>query len=110
MVPARHPLLDGDKDKVLLLVPIQERMRSGKHSAIGRDLELKNCRRPFGPQPQVCWTFVVSLRFLRALPSKAGLFTGCWKGVGSESSALRHDPRARLHSRVVGEAQKENGC
>ena len=29
VVPARHPLLDGDKDKVLLLVPIQERMRSG---------------------------------------------------------------------------------
>ena len=110
MVPARHPLLDGDKDQVLLLVPIQERMRSGKHSAIGRDLELKNYRRPFGPQPQVCWTFVMSLRFLRALPSKAGLFTGCWKGVGSESSAVRLDPRARLHSRVIADAQKKSAC
>ena len=68
VVPARHPLLDGVKDQVLLLDPVQERMRSGKHSAIGRDLELKNCRRPFGPQPQVCWTFVMCLRFLRALP------------------------------------------
>ena len=28
----------------------------------------QNYRRPFGPQPQVCWTFVMSLRFLRALP------------------------------------------
>ena len=57
-----------------------------------------------------CWTFVMSLRFLRALPSKAGLFTGCWKGVGSESSALRLDPRARLHSRVIADAQKKSAC
>ena len=68
VVALRHPLLDGHTDQVLLCVPVQERMRSGKHSAIGRDIRLQNYRRPFGPQPQVCWTFVMSLRFLRALP------------------------------------------
>ena len=68
VVALRHPLLDGDTDQVLLRVTVQERMQSGKHSAIGRVLRLQNYRRPFGPQPQVCWTFVMSLRFLRALP------------------------------------------
>ena len=68
VVALRHPLLDGDTHTVLVRVPIQERMRSGKHSAIGRDTGFQNYRRPFGPQPQVCWTFVMSLRFLRALP------------------------------------------
>ena len=110
MVALRHPLLDGDTHTVLVRVPIQERMRSGKHSAIGRDIGLEIHRRPFGPQTQICWTFVMSLLFLRALPLKAGLITRCWKGVSSGSSALRLDPRARLHSRVVGDAQKRNGC
>ena len=41
---------------------------NSKHSAIGRDPGFQNYRRPFGPQPQVCRTFVMSLRFLRALP------------------------------------------
>ena len=68
VVALRHPLLDGHTFVVMESVPAKEWERSGKHSAIGRDLELKNYRRPFGPQPQVCWTFVMSLRFLRALP------------------------------------------
>ena len=68
VVALRHPLLDGHTDQVLLCVPVQERMRSGKHSARNRYPEFRIFRRPFGPQPQVCWTFVMSLRFLRALP------------------------------------------
>ena len=68
VVALRHPLLDGRTLYAMESAPIQERMRSGKHSAIGRDIRLQNYRRPFGPQPQVCWTFVMSLRFLRALP------------------------------------------
>ena len=68
VVALRHPLLDGRTLYAMESAPIQERMRSGKHSAIGRDIRLQNYRRPFGPQPQVCWTFVMSLRFLCALP------------------------------------------
>ena len=68
VVALRHPLLDGHTFVVMESVPAKERMRSGKHSAIGRDPGFQNYRRPFGPQPQVCWTFVMSLRFLRALP------------------------------------------
>ena len=110
VVALRHPLLDGHTFVDHESVPEKEWERSGNASRIGRDFRLKNYRRPFGPQPQVCWTFVMSLRFLRALPSKAGLFTGCWKGVGSESSALRLDLRARLHSRVIADAQKKSAC
>ena len=54
--------------EVRVEVPEKEWERSDKHSAIGRDIEFRIFRRPFGPQPQVCWTFVMSLRFLRALP------------------------------------------
>ena len=68
VVALRHPLLDGRTLYAMESAPIQERMRSDKHSAIGRDIEFRIFRRPFGPQPQVCWTFVMSLRFLRALP------------------------------------------
>ena len=68
VVAARHPLLDGHTFVVRESVPEKEWERSDKHSAIGRDLEFRIFRRPFGPQPQVCWTFVMSLRFLRALP------------------------------------------
>ena len=68
VVALRHPLLDGRTLYAMESAPIQERMRSGKHSAIGRGIEFRIFRRPFGPQPQVCWTFVMSLRFLRALP------------------------------------------
>ena len=68
VVALRHPLLDGRTLYAMESAPIQERMRSDKHSAIGRVLRLQNYRRPFGPQPQVCWTFVMCLRFLRALP------------------------------------------
>ena len=66
--PYGHPLLDGHTFVVMESVPAKEWEQSGKHSAIGRDFRLQNYRRPFGPQPQVCWTFVMSLRFLRALP------------------------------------------
>ena len=68
VVALRHPLLDGHTFVVMESVPAKEWEQSDKHSAIGRGTELKNFRRPFGPQPQVCWTFVMSLRFLRALP------------------------------------------
>ena len=68
VVALRHPLLDGHTFVVMESVPAKEWEQSGKHSAIGRDLEFRIFRRPFGPQPQVCWTFVMSLRFLRALP------------------------------------------
>ena len=68
VVALRHPLLDGHTFVVHESVPEKEWERSDKHSAIGRDLEFRIFRRPFGPQPQVCWTFVMSLRFLRALP------------------------------------------
>ena len=68
VVALRHPLLDGHTFVVMESAPAKEWERSGKHSAIGRDPGFQNYRRPFGPQPQVCWTFVMSLRFLRALP------------------------------------------
>ena len=68
VVALRHPLLDGHTFVVHESVPEKEWERSDKHSAIGRDPGFQNYRRPFGPQPQVCWTFVMSLRFLRALP------------------------------------------
>ena len=68
VVALRHPLLDGRTLYAMESAPIQERMRSGKHSARNRYPEFRIFRRPFGPQPQVCWTFVMSLRFLRALP------------------------------------------
>ena len=68
VVALRHTLLDGHTFVVMESVPVKERMRSGKHSAIGRGTRFQNYRRPFGPQPQVCWTFVMCLRFLRALP------------------------------------------
>ena len=68
VVALRHPLLDGHTFVVMESVPVKERMRSGKHSARNRYPEFRIFRRPFGPQPQVCWTFVMSLRFLRALP------------------------------------------
>ena len=68
VVALRYPLLDGHTDQVLLCVPVQERMRSDKRSERERCPGFQNYRRPFGPQPQVCWTFVMSLRFLRALP------------------------------------------
>ena len=68
VVALRHPLLDGHTFVVMESVPAKEWEQSGKHSAIGRDTGFQNYRRPFGPQPQVCWTFVMCLRFLRALP------------------------------------------
>ena len=68
VVALRHPLLDGHTFVVMESVPVKERMRSGKHSARNRYPEFRIFRRPFGPQPQVCWTFVMCLRFLRALP------------------------------------------
>ena len=39
VVPARHPLLDGDTHQVLLCVPVKEWMRSGKHSERERYLQ-----------------------------------------------------------------------
>ena len=68
VVVLRHPLLDGHTFVVMESVPAKEWEQSGKHSAIGRGIRFQHYRRPFGPQPQVCWTFVMSLRFLRALP------------------------------------------
>ena len=72
VVALRRPLLDGHTFVVMESVPAKEWEQSGKHSAIGRGTRFQNYRRPFGPQPmpqpQVCWTFVMSLRFLRALP------------------------------------------
>ena len=70
VVALRHPLLDGHTFVVMESVPVKERMRSGNHSERNRYMypRLQNYRRPFGPQPQVCWTFVMCLRFLRALP------------------------------------------
>ena len=68
VVALRHPLLDGRTLYAMESAPIQERMRSDKRSERERCIEFRIFRRPFGPQPQVCWTFVMSLRFLRALP------------------------------------------
>ena len=68
VVALRHPLLDGRTLYAMESAPIQERMRSDKRSERERCPGFQNYRRPFGPQPQVCWTFVMCLRFLRALP------------------------------------------
>jgi hypothetical protein len=59
-------------------------------------------------------TFSMSLRFLRTLPLKTGLFTFNPPGTRRDSCAPRLDPRARRDSRVHDVVEKEvqfsGGC
>ena len=59
-------------------------------------------------------TFSMSLRFLRTLPLKTGLFTVNPPGTRRDSCAPRLDPRARRDSRVHDVVEKEvqfsGGC